>query len=1266
MSKRTYPIPNKNLSGSDYIQNKRAKQLFSGTSNLAKTIEQQNGNFPLLTPSGKLKPYQGTFGLSGRMNLSEKTYCLNTSHSYGDLLAITKGKYLLTPPNISNQSTILLKDVSESEKLYNGIYYAYIYSNTTNALYYMNPAYPDPSGNYIANKIQYDITGNANQRIIVDPSYVLSYVSQSCILKNNVSSNIEINNNYESRYSFNRTMNLALLSGFNYPSKFSLDYDLDDCINTNNDLQSKYEFPSSLFNMSPPVISGSASVNSTLILTNVGTWSDSPVPTLNYKWYRGDTLIDENTTSYTIQASDVGQPITCHVTATNSNGSATAISNSITYIDPPKNTLTSPPVISGISSYSVGSTLRLTDVGTWSGYPAPTLTYQWYRGSTLILSATNTGYTIQASDVGQSITCQVTGTNAYGSATAISSPITPTGPPVINNNNDTPQISGISPYSVGSILTITNAGTWTGYPAPTLTYQWYRGDTLIAENTTSYTIQASDAGQSITCHVTGTNASGSFTAIINPITPTGPPVINNNDTHQISGNALVGSTLTITNVTWNGYPAPTLTYQWYRGSTLILSATSTSYTTQAADVGQSITCQVTATNASGSFTAISSPIIPTGPPVNTNNDTPQISGISPYSVGSTLTLSNPGTWTGYPTPTLYYQWYRGNNPLSSEISTRYTIVTTDIGQSITCHVTATNAYGSATAISSPITPTGPPVINNNDTHQISGNALVGSILTITNAGTWNGYPAPTLTYQWYRGDTLILSATSTSYTTQAADVGQSITCQVTGTNASGSFTAISSPITPTGPPNNSVQPVISGSASVGSTLTITNAGTWNGYPAPTLTYKWYSGDTLIAENTTSYTIQASDVVQPITCQVTATNTSGSATAISKPITPGIPPGINNNNNDTPQISGISPYSVGSILTITNAGTWNGYPAPTLTYKWYRGNNPLSSEISTSYTIVTTDIGQQIRCQITGTNAIGFATAISNSITPTGPPSNSVRPVVTGDIAVGSTLTITNAGTWNGYPAPTLTYKWYRGDTLIADNTTSYTIQASDVGQSITYQVTGTNASGSATAISSPIGLSGPPVNTNNDIPQISGISPYSVGSILRLTHAGRWNGYPNPTLTYQWYRGDTPLSGKTSTSYTTQAADVGQPITCHVTATNAIGSAIAISISIIPTSPPSNSVRPVVTGGIAVGYVATSTSGSWTGYPTPTLTYNWYRGDTLIAENTTSYTIQASDVVQPITCQVTATNTSGSATAISKPITPGIPPGINNNNNDTP
>lgn len=249
MSRRTYPVPNVNLSGGDYIQNKRAKVLFTGTSDLAKTIEEQNGNFPLSTPMGKLKPYQGTYGLSGRSSsLNEQSYCLNTSHSYRDLLAITKGKYLITPPNIADTSTILLTDVSRVRKLYNGIYYVYNY-NTTNALSYMNPGYPVTGGypttlgSYVANQIEYSPTSDANQRIITDPSYIITYTSQSCILNPRDGRGISINNDYESKFSFNRTINLDLLAGFQYPVKFSLEYDSGDCINSNNDMQTKYANP---------------------------------------------------------------------------------------------------------------------------------------------------------------------------------------------------------------------------------------------------------------------------------------------------------------------------------------------------------------------------------------------------------------------------------------------------------------------------------------------------------------------------------------------------------------------------------------------------------------------------------------------------------------------------------------------------------------------------------------------------------------------------------------------------------------------------------------------------------------------------------------------------------------------------------------------------------------------------------------------------------------------------------------------------------------
>jgi surface protein len=88
----------------------------------------------------------------------------------------------------------------------------------------------------------------------------------------------------------------------------------------------------------------------------------------------------------------------------------------------PTNTV--PPVISGTNN--IGQVLTTTD-GTWTT-PAPTFAYQWFRGATAISGQTATTYTIQSQDLhptAQAITCQVTGTNASGTAVATSNIITP-------------------------------------------------------------------------------------------------------------------------------------------------------------------------------------------------------------------------------------------------------------------------------------------------------------------------------------------------------------------------------------------------------------------------------------------------------------------------------------------------------------------------------------------------------------------------------------------------------------------------------------------------------------------------------------------------------------------------------------------------------------------------------------------------------------------------------------------------------------------------
>lgn len=96
---------------------------------------------------------------------------------------------------------------------------------------------------------------------------------------------------------------------------------------------------------------------------------------------------------------------------------------------------------------------------------------------------------------------------------------------------------------------------------------------------------------------------------------------------------------------------------------------------------------------------------------------------------------------------------------------------------------------------------------------------------------------------------------------------------------------------------------------------------------------------------------------------------------------------------------------------------------------------------------------------------------------------------------------------------------------------------------------------------------------------------------------------------------------------------------------------------------PVNTVAPVVSGTAAVGQTLSTTSGTWTGAPTPTFTYQWQRGTSNISGATsTTYVVQLEDAGNTLRCVVTATNTLGAVSANSNntasvPLTLGQPYG---------
>lgn len=241
--RRSFATPTKNSFASDYINNKKAKVKFSGTSDLASTVAQQGGMLPLVTPSGHLKPYQGTYGFSSSTSVQgapPSTYCLNQCRSYSDYLDITKGKYLLTPPNPTT-SCIKTDQVAFIDDLFSGsLLESSGYTGVAESMVFNNSLAGGPTGpTGTVNRIIYNTSTSANQFIRVDPSYNLFYEKKGCLIssKSIFIDKVKVIQSSNAQREVDRLLNMDLYNGFNYPSKFSLSYNSNECINSNNDLQ---------------------------------------------------------------------------------------------------------------------------------------------------------------------------------------------------------------------------------------------------------------------------------------------------------------------------------------------------------------------------------------------------------------------------------------------------------------------------------------------------------------------------------------------------------------------------------------------------------------------------------------------------------------------------------------------------------------------------------------------------------------------------------------------------------------------------------------------------------------------------------------------------------------------------------------------------------------------------------------------------------------------------------------------------------------------
>ncbi len=1059
-------------------------------------------------------------------------------------------------------------------------------------------------------------------------------------------------------------------------------------------------------NVTPPSITGTARDGQTLT-ASAGTWAGTATITYTYQWQScnatGGSCVNisgATSSTFTLGPSNVGSTLQVVVTAKNSVGSASATSpiSAVVAAVAPANTAL--PTISGTPK--AGSPLSAT-TGSWSGTPPLSYAYQWQSCNSLgsgcvnIAGATGTSYTLQPSDVGNTVRVTITATNAAGSAStnsAVSAVVSAVAPA----NTAVPTVSGTA--QDGQTLSA-STGSWSGTPPFSYAYQWQSCNAsgaacsnISGATSSTFALGPSSVGSTLRVTVTASNSAGSAsgtstaTAVVTAVAPTSIAA------PALSGTAQDGQTLSASTGSWSGTPPLSYAYQWQScnasgaSCSNISGATSSTLTLGPSNVGSTLRVAVTASNAAGSASSTSPATAVVSALAPANTAAPTVSG-TPQD-GQTLSAST-GAWTGTPPLSYVYQWQTCNSSgggcanISAATSSTYTVGPSNIGGTLRATVTASNAAGSAsstsaaTAVVTAVAPTNsaPPVV--------SGTVQDGQTLSAS-TGSWSGTAPLSYAYQWQTcnasggGCSNIAGATASALVLGPSNVGQTLRVAITASNAAGSALANSAPtaVVAPAPPVNTALPAISGTATDGQALSA-SPGSWSGTAPLNFTYQWQSCNAsgascsnMSGATASTFALGPSNVGGTVRVVVSASNPAGTASASSaaSAVVTAAPPV----NTGAPSISGTA--TDGQTLSAA-VGSWSGTAPLSYAYQWQSCNAGgsgcanITGSTSSTYQLGPGDVGNTLRVVITTSNSAGSASATSapTAAAAAASPLNATPPTISGTPTDGQTLSATT-GSWTGTPTLTYSYQWQSCDASGAGCTNisgataaAFVLGPPNVGTTLRVTVTASNSAGSAAATSaaSAVVAAAPPANTV--LPAVSGTA--TDGQTLSAT-AGTWSGTAPLSYAYQWQacssgNSCSNISGATSSTLTLGPAEVGSTIVVVVSASNAAGSVAATSSPNGAVAPlaPANTTAPQISGSPEQGQTLTVSSGSWTGTPPLSYSYQWQRCDTsgancspIAAATSSSYQLGPGDVASTLRATVTATNTAGSTSASSPPSLP--------------
>ena len=517
-------------------------------------------------------------------------------------------------------------------------------------------------------------------------------------------------------------------------------------------------------------------VNQTGCLGGMATFTVSAAGSdLNYRWRKGTTPLDNggniagaSSSSLVISslsAADVYGRY--NVVVTGSCG--TVVSDNVALAVTGSTSINSQPISATVCE---GDLASLSVDASGGG----DLTYQWYKGaapltnSGSVQGATSTTLTISPAalaDSGSNYKVVITGTCGVLTSNLVSLVVVPaTG--IVTNPADQSACVGAS-----AAMTVAATGT-------NLSYQWYRGVTPVlngtrisgatSPNLTINPVADSDAATNYNVVVTGScgqATSGNAALTVLPVTASGAKPFNQSVCTGSSATFVVLATGT------------NLTYQWRKGATALTNggrisgATSSSLVignVTAADAGTDYGVVITGRCGNVTWTGVELAVLPTTAILTQPNGAAACAN-GLVSLAVSATGSN-----------LTYQWYKGGSPLSNnarvsgatspvlaispaavvDSGTDYQVVVRGDCGTQTSNKTTVTIQPTTAIIAQPAVQT---------------NACAGdpAVLAISATGA-------NLTYQWYKGGTLLNNGSSISGATSPSLIILSATPADSGTN----------------------------------------------------------------------------------------------------------------------------------------------------------------------------------------------------------------------------------------------------------------------------------------------------------------------------------------------------------------------------------------------------------------------------------------------------------------------------------------------------